>query len=163
MAIMPDILPEAIPCAAEEAPADFTELLSRAYMLGDLIKQSALADEYVYWKQKVAQDEEAKLAAKQLAAAKEKFAECERFGRFHPDYHEALDRVYAAQAELDRLECVRRFKAAEQGLDELLREISLIVARAVSESVKVPDDGMGAKSGGCGSGGSCSCGGGGCG
>lgn len=131
----------------------------RAYVLGDMIKHSALTDEYVYWKQRLAQDEEAKRAAKLLAEAKEKFAECERFGHFHPDYHEALNRVHAAQAEADRVESVRRFKQAEQQLDELLHEISLILARAVSDSVKVPYDGDDA-SGGCGSGGKCSCGGG---
>ncbi|MBW5444689.1 YlbF family regulator [Cohnella sp. CFH 77786] len=148
---------------AGEGPADWTELLSRAYTLGEMIKQSAMAEEYVYWKRKVENDEEAAQAARRLFKAKEKFAECERFGRFHPDYHEALDKVYAVQAELDRVESVRRFKAAERDLDELFREISVTVARAVSESVKVPDADPGAKGGGCGGGGSCSCGSGGCG
>jgi cell fate (sporulation/competence/biofilm development) regulator YlbF (YheA/YmcA/DUF963 family) len=161
MAIMPHTLPAVMPGASEAAPADFTELLSRAYSLGDLIKRSAMADEYAYWKQIVAKDEEAKRIARRLAAAKDQFAECERFGRFHPDFNEALDRVYAVQTELDGLESVRRFKAAEAELDELLHEISFAVARAVSESVKVPDGDPSAK--GCGNGGSCSCGGGGCG
>ncbi|TJY43589.1 YlbF family regulator [Cohnella pontilimi] len=158
---MPQTLPAAAPGVLDTVPVDLTELLCRAYTLGDMIKRSAMADEYVYWKQVVERDEEAKRIARRLSDAKNKFAECERFGRFHPDYNEALDRLYAVQAELDALESVRRFKDAERELDTLLHEISFAVARAVSESVKVPDGDPNAK--GCGSGGSCSCGGGGCG
>ncbi|MDB4866017.1 MAG: YlbF family regulator [Cohnella sp.] len=161
MAVMPHTLPAAMPGAQEAVPADLTELLSRAYSLGDLIKRSAMADEYAYWKQIVSRDDEAKRIARRLAAAKDKFAECERFGRFHPDYNEALDRVYAVQAELDGLESVSHFKTAERELDELLHEISFAVARAVSETIKVPDGDPGSAKG-CGNGGSCSCGSGGC-
>jgi cell fate (sporulation/competence/biofilm development) regulator YlbF (YheA/YmcA/DUF963 family) len=163
LAVMPGMLPAALQHATNEAPADLTELLTRAYTLGEMIKQSAMADEYVYWKQKVEIDEDAKKLSKKLFQAKEKFAECERFGRFHPDFNEALDRVYAVQAEIDGLESVSRFKTAEREMDELLHEISFSVARAVSESIKVPDNDPNAKSGGCGGGGSCSCGSGGCG
>jgi cell fate (sporulation/competence/biofilm development) regulator YlbF (YheA/YmcA/DUF963 family) len=158
LAITTDTLQEAALQAENEAAADFTELQIHAYMLGEMIKQSALADEYVYWKQKLAQDDEAKRAAKKLAQAKAQFAECERFGRYHPDYHEALNRVKAAEAEANSVETVRRFKQAEEQLDELLHEVSLILARAVSESVKVPDDRENVR--GCGGGGSCSCSGG---
>lgn len=163
MAVTPETLPVAIQNATEDVPADFTELLSRAYTLGEMIKQSAMADEYVVWKEAVNRDGKAKEISRRLASAKDKFSECERFGRFHPDYNEALDRVYAVQEELDSLESVRRFKEAERGLDELLQEISVMVARAVSDSVKVPDPDPNAKGGGCGGGGSCSCGSGGCG
>lgn len=149
--------------AGEQASVDFTELLSRAYALGDMIKRSDLTDQYTYWKRQVEQDEEANRLSRRLVLAKEKYAECERFGRFHPDYHEALNQVYAVQAELDELDSVRRFKAAEQSLDELFHEISFLVARSVSDSVKVPDMDPNARSGGCGSGGGCSCGSGGCG
>lgn len=163
MAVMPETLPASLPGADALLPAELTELLSRALTLGELIKRSAMAESYVYWKQAVERDEAVVAAKKHLASAKEKFGECERFGRFHPDYNEALNRVYAVQDELDRLESVRRFKTAERELDELLHEISFTVARAVSESVKVPDLDPDAKRSGCGGGGSCSCGSGGCG
>lgn len=163
MAIASEVLLSAQSGNAGEQVVDFTELLSRAYALGDMIKRSDMTDHYVYWKRQVEQDEEARRLSRRLALAKEKYAECERFGRFHPDYHEALNQVYAVQAELDGLDSVRRFKEAEQSLDELFHEISFLVARSVSESVKVPDPAPNARGGGCGSGGSCSCGGGGCG
>ena len=159
-----EVLPATLPGdTGEYAAVDFTELLSRAYTLGDMIKRSDLTDHYVYWKQQVEQDEEAGRLSHRLARAKEKYAECERFGRFHPDYHEALNQVYAVQGELDQLESVRRYKEAEQSLDELLHEVAILVARSVSESVKVPELDPNARSGGCGNGGSCSCGSGGCG
>lgn len=153
-----DTLQEAGLQAEREAAADMTELQMHAYMLGEMIKQSALASEYAYWKQRLAQDEAAIRAKRRLAEAREKFAECERFGHFHPDYHDALNRVRAAEAEADAVEAVRRYKEAERRMDELLHEVSLILARAVSDSVKVPDDREAVR--GCGSGGSCSCGGG---
>lgn len=163
MAIASELLSAADPSAIREESVDFTELLSRAYAIGDMIKRSSLVENYLYWKQQVAINEEAKRLSMRLAQAKEKYAECERFGRFHPDYHEALNQVYAAQEALNQLPSVQNFKAAEQELDELLHEISFMVARSVSESVKVPDLDPNARSGGCGSGGSCSCGSGGCG
>jgi cell fate (sporulation/competence/biofilm development) regulator YlbF (YheA/YmcA/DUF963 family) len=149
--------------AANDAPADLALLLSRAFELGDCINRSALAAEYTYWKHQVEQDEEVQRLTKQFVKAKEKFAECERFGHFHPDYHAALEQVYAAQANLDRLESVSRYKTAEASLDELLYDISRTLAHAVSLSIKVPDNDPNPKGSGCGGGGSCSCGSGGCG
>ena len=152
----------AVPSRASEGePADFATLLSRAYELGEMIKQSALAAEYVYYKDKVNRDADVHALARDFAKAKERFAECERFGRFHPDYNEALDRVYELEARLEAIGPVKQYKEAEQAVDLLLHEVSLVIARAVSDSIKVPDNNPNPK--GCGSGGKCSCGGGGCG
>ncbi len=164
MAVMTNTLPAAEQGAtAYDGPADLASLVSRAYELGDCIKHSAFAADYVYWKDQVHRDEEAQRLAKQFAKAKEKFAECERFGRFHPDYNAALEEVYEAQAKLDALESVSKYKAAEASLDELLHDISRTLAYAVSLSIKVPDNDPNPKGSGCGGGGSCSCGSGGCG
>ncbi|MBO9599626.1 MAG: YlbF family regulator [Cohnella sp.] len=164
MASMIDTLPAAEQgVTAEGAPADLASLMSRAFELGDWIKHSALAAEYVYWKEQVHRDPEARRLTKQFTKAKEKFAECERFGRFHPDYNAALEQVYEAQAQLDRIETVSRYKAAEASLDELLVDISRTLAQAVSHTIKVPDNDPNPKGSGCGGGGSCSCGSGGCG
>lgn len=158
-----DNLPEVVATDGllEGEAADMATLLSRAYELGELIKQSALTAEYVYYKAQVDRDEDVKALTREFAKAKELFAECERFGRFHPSYNEALERVYEVQAKLDGIEPVRKFKEAEQSVDSLLHEVALMIARSVSDSIKVPDNDPNPK--GCGSGGSCSCGGGGCG
>ena len=95
---------------------------------------------------------------RKLNVKKEAFAECERFGHFHPEYHKALDAVKAVEYELDEIEAVSRFKAIENQLDELLYEVSELIARSVSDSIKVPSNNPLPHSGGCGSGGSCNCG-----
>jgi cell fate (sporulation/competence/biofilm development) regulator YlbF (YheA/YmcA/DUF963 family) len=164
MASTTQTLPAAEQGVMENAPADMALLLSRAFELGDSLKQSAYAAEYVFWKEKVHQDPEVQSLTKQFAKAKEKFAECERFGRFHPDYNAALDHLYEMEGRLDQVESVRNFKAAESSLDELLNDISRTLAFAVSHSIKVPDNDPNPKASGCGNGGSCSCStGGGCG
>ncbi|RKP55358.1 YlbF family regulator [Cohnella endophytica] len=163
MASMTQTLPAAGQGVMENEPADMALLLSRAFELGDSLKNSAFAAEYVYWKDQVHQDAEVQVLTKQFAKAKEKFAECERFGRFHPDYNAALDEVYAIESRLDQVECVRQYKAAESSLDYLLNDISRTLAHAVSQSIKVPDNDPNPKASGCGNGGSCSCGSGGCG
>ncbi|MFC4598825.1 YlbF family regulator [Cohnella hongkongensis] len=161
MAGMTQILPAAELSATE--PADLALLLTRAYELGESLVRSASAAEYAYWKAEVLQDAKVQDLKKQFLQAKEKFAECERFGRFHPDYNAALEQVYEAQKRLDEVESVRKYKAAENSLDELLTDISRTLAFAVSQSIKVPDNNPNPKASGCGNGGSCSCGSGGCG
>ncbi|WP_261800041.1 YlbF family regulator [Paenibacillus sp. PAMC21692] len=147
---------------AAEATLDMASLLLSAYELGDWINQSAEVAEYTYWKTAVSQNEEAALRQREFGKAKELFAECQRFGRFHPDYHEAKDKMKAAEKRLDEVECVKRFKLAEQAVDEMLHEVAVIIAESVSDTIKVPSNEKGSGSG-CGGGGSCSCGSGGCG
>lgn len=142
---------------------DMTDIVLRAYELGEAINHSAEVADYLYWKSVVDQDAEVQAAAKLLAKAKELFQECERFGRFHPDYHAAKDRVREAQANLETFEAVLSFKAAEQVVDTMLYDVSRLIADSVSESVKVPSNDPNPKGSGCGGGGSCGCGSGGCG
>ncbi|HUC93392.1 MAG TPA: YlbF family regulator [Paenibacillus sp.] len=147
---------------AGRATLDMADLLSAAYELGDMINFSADAADYLYWKGEMERNGEVQALVKRFAKAKEKFEDCQRFGRFHPDYHAAKDEANAVQRELDAHDCVRGFKAAEKALDELLQEVSTLIARAVSEDIKVPSNDP-LPSSGCGGGGSCSCGSGGCG
>jgi len=141
---------------------DMASLLLSAYEIGDCINQSAEVAEYLYWKSAVEQDEQVKVLAKQFDKAKELFEECQRFGRFHPDYHAAKDKVKQIEKELEGIESVRSFKQAEQIVDEMLYDVSKLIAMSVSETIKVPSNEKGS-GGGCGSGGKCSCGSGGCG
>jgi len=130
-------------------------LLLAAYDLGDMINQSADAADYLYWKAQLARDEEAQALIRDFRKAKERFEECSRFGRFHPDYDEARREAAEMQRRMDECATIRRFKEAEQAVDDMLREIAVLIARAVSEDIKVPDSGT--VRAGCGGG---SCGGG---
>lgn len=137
---------------------DMAELLTNAYELGDLINNSAAVSDYLYWKRRVEEDAEIQALVKKLAAKKELFEETQRFGHFHPNYHEAKDKVTEVELELEQFEAVRRFKAAEKELDDILHQMSEIIAYAVSDSIKVPSNDPNPKGGGCGSGGACGCG-----
>ncbi|WP_055107562.1 YlbF family regulator [Paenibacillus ihumii] len=137
---------------------DMAQLLTYAYELGDMINNSTAVSEYLYWKRRVEEDAEIQVYVRKLAAQKELFEETERFGHYHPNYHEAKDRVAQVEKELEQFEAVRSFKAAEKELDDILHQMSETIAYAVSDTIKVPSNDPNPKAGGCGSGGKCSCG-----
>lgn len=131
-------------------------LLTEAYELSEMINHSAEVADYLYWKQIMEQDEQVQAAIRSFEQAKVMFQEAERFGHFHPNYHEAMETASEKEKELNRFEVVQRFKQAEEALDELLHDISKTIAFAVSEQIKVPSNKLVPESGGCGAGGSCS-------
>ncbi|MEK5060252.1 regulator [Paenibacillus sp. FSL H7-0326] len=137
---------------------DMAQVLSYAYELGDMINQSTLVTDYLYWKERVQQNPEIQVWVRRLSDKKELFAETERFGHFHPNYHSAKDEVKAVEDQLETYEEVRRFKEAEAQLDDMLHQMSETIAFSVSSSIKVPSNDPSPK-GGCGGGGSCGCGG----
>ncbi|QAY65502.1 YlbF family regulator [Paenibacillus protaetiae] len=140
---------------------DMASLLLSAYELGDSINQSAEVAEYLYWKEIVEKDEHVRAVQRRFFKAKELFEECQRFGRYHPDFHSARKEAKKIEQELAEIECVSKFKAAELAVDTLLHDVAAMLAEAVSDTIKVPSNQE--KPSGCGNGGSCSCGSGGCG
>jgi cell fate (sporulation/competence/biofilm development) regulator YlbF (YheA/YmcA/DUF963 family) len=140
----------------EAQTLDMAAILMQAYEVGDLINRSLEAADYLYWKQVLEQDEAAQRSIRELAKLKDLFEETQRFGHYHPNYHEALDKVKAAESKLAELESVARFKEAEERLDELLYTVSETIAHAVSDTIKVPSNQLLPSEGGCSHGGSCS-------
>ncbi|WP_127584360.1 YlbF family regulator [Paenibacillus koleovorans] len=141
----------------ETGTLDLSELLAQAYEVGDMINGSAEVADYAYWKRVVEADADVQAAVLRFERTKERFAETERFGHYHPNYHEALDEAKEAELALESFESVRRFKEAEAKLDDLLFTVSQTIAFAVSEDIKVPSNNP-LPTKGCGSGGSCGCG-----
>jgi cell fate (sporulation/competence/biofilm development) regulator YlbF (YheA/YmcA/DUF963 family) len=142
----------------ERQALDFSLLLTKTGELSDALMQSVEIADYVYWKERMGQDPETGKMMMKLSRVRERFEECERFGHYHPNYHEALEAVRAMEAEIEQVESVREFKRAEKALDELLYDVSVVIAHAVSDSIKVPSNDPLPKSGGsCGTGGSCGC------
>lgn len=140
----------------EAQSLDMAAILMHAYDVGDLINRSQEAADFLYWKRIMEQDEQAQRFIRELAKTKELFDETQRFGHYHPNYHEALEKVRAAEQKLNSIPSVARFKEAEERLDELLFTVSETVARSVSESIKVPSNKLEPSGHGCSSGGSCS-------
>lgn len=92
---------------------------------------------------------------------KVQYEDVQRFGKYHPDYHTIMKEIRKLKRELDLDEKVANLKLAENELQDMLDEISLIIGKSVSEAVKVPVSNpffeTSCSSGGCGLGGSCSC------
>ena len=106
---------------------------------------------------------DAKLAESihEFAKMKERYEEVQRFGRYHPDYNIVMKSIRVQKRELDMNEQVAALRLAENDVQHLFDEVGSIVAKSVSDSVKVPAGSAfftGSSCGtGCGSGGSCSC------
>ncbi|SDM94862.1 Cell fate regulator YlbF, YheA/YmcA/DUF963 family (controls sporulation, competence, biofilm development) [Paenibacillus sp. yr247] len=140
----------------EAETIDMSAILMQAYDMGDMINSSAEVADYLYWKNAVDNSVEVKNLKAVFARKKDAFEECERFGHYHPSYHEALAAVNEIQDKLHAVEAVRKFKEAEDRLDDLLFTVSTTIAHAVSDSIKVPSNNPLPTGKGCSSGGSCS-------
>ena len=94
---------------------------------------------------------------------KDQYEEVQRFGKYHPDYSKVMKDIRLTKRKLDMVDEIATLKVAENDLQDLLDEVSLLIGKSVSEGVKVPvSNPFFASSGsscgsGCGTGGSCSC------
>jgi cell fate (sporulation/competence/biofilm development) regulator YlbF (YheA/YmcA/DUF963 family) len=136
-------------------------ILDAAEDLAKMIVQSELADEYRRCLDKLKNDSSAQEIISRFVQLRERYEEVQRFGKYHPDYKTVTRTIRDVKRELDLHETVAAFKKAENALQELLDEISVIIGKAVSEHVKVPTgnpyfDSL-SSCGGCGSGGRCGC------
>ncbi|WP_425352555.1 YlbF family regulator [Alteribacter populi] len=136
-------------------------VLHSAYELGDFVTSSEVYVDYIEAKKTVDNDEEAQQLISTFTRLKDQYDEVQRFGKYHPDFKRVTKEVRETKRMVDTHESIAQYKKAEKALEELLRDVSLIIADTVSKSIKVPtgnpffdQDGC---SGGCGSGGSCGC------
>lgn len=127
--------------------------------LGEMILQSEQAKQYRDCYDKLYTVESVKYKIFAFSRLKERYEDVQRFGRYHPDYKRIMMETRTAKREMDMDEHVAAFRRAETELQKLLDDISLLIARSVSEQVKVPGAGSIFTSGcgSCGSGGSCGC------
>ncbi len=133
-------------------------IIHQTYELADLINQSEEMEIYKKYQKLLDQDTQVMELKKNLNKAKILFDEAQRFGHFHPNYHEAKEKVEKVITELDQLPVVMNFKQAEEELDSLLYLVSKTIAHSVSPSILVPkDDGISSGSS-CGVGSCNSCG-----
>ena len=135
---------------------DMSTILMQAYDIGDMINSSEDVSTYLYWKSLVEESLEVKEIQSEFDRKKQLFEECERFGHYHPDYRQAKQDVLSVQDRLQNIEAYTQYKRAEENLDQLLYMVSDLVAKSVSDTIKVPSNKELSTSGGCSSGGSCS-------
>lgn len=136
------------------------ELLEEAEQFVSMILESDVAEHYRQCLYRVKNNAETQRKVKEFVDMKNRYEEVQRFGKYHPDYKEVMGQIRVVKRDLDMDEVIAQFKKAENDLQGLLDEVSVIIGRSVSESVKVPTGNpffASSCSGGCGSGGSCGC------
>ena len=144
--------------------SEWAFILDEADMLSAMILSSEQARNLRIANQAVYGDAELSAQVRAFSRLKEQYEDVQRFGKYHPDYHTIMKKIREQKRALDLNEKVAQLKVAENDYQDLLDEISLIIGKSVSEAVKVPvsnpffsTGGGGCSTGGCGSGGSCSC------
>jgi cell fate (sporulation/competence/biofilm development) regulator YlbF (YheA/YmcA/DUF963 family) len=136
---------------------DMTQVILHSYEVADTILVSTEIQDYLESKKTMDNDPEAHQLIRELGRKKELFEETQRFGHFHPNYHEAMEAVKAFELQMERNPSIANFKRAEERLDKLLYTVSKTIAHSVSDTIKVPsnnpfpEEGK-KKKGGCGCG-----------
>ncbi|MEH7334912.1 YlbF family regulator [Neobacillus drentensis] len=137
------------------------ELLDQADQLSKMVLESEIVEHYQICLYKMQTNKETQRKINRFVNLKELYEEVQRFGKYHPDYKRVMSQIRDYKREMDLDPLVAEFKLAENDLQALLDEISLLIGGAVSKHIKVPtgnpffDSGHGS---GCGGGGSCGCG-----
>ncbi|WP_174733810.1 YlbF family regulator [Mesobacillus harenae] len=137
-------------------------LIEEAEYLVQMILQSEEAEQYRDRLYKLKNSKESQQKIYSFTVMKERYEEVQRFGRYHPDYKVVMMEVRTLKRELDMDPNVAEFKKAENELQSILDEVSMVIGRSVSEHIKVPTGNpffdTGSSCGGsCGTGGGCGC------
>jgi cell fate (sporulation/competence/biofilm development) regulator YlbF (YheA/YmcA/DUF963 family) len=134
---------------------DFSAVLGMAYDLADMITASEVMREYNATKLALMKDTVAQQKITEFKKMKEKYEEIQRYGRYHPDYQRVSKEIRVFKREMDLMPTVYAFKVAENALDKMLYDISVMIAQSVSETIKVPSNNpffqmeSGCSTGGC--------------
>jgi len=141
------------------ATEESVTILDLADELSAMILKSDVVENYYQCLNILRNDKKALNLIRDFAKQKEVYEEVHRIGKYHPDYLKVIKETRELKRDMDLLESVYEFKKAENALQSLLDEISVIIGHSVSEQIKVPtgDPFFESSSGcsGCGSGHSC--------
>lgn len=140
---------------------EWITIIENAEELTEMLLSSEVMADYRKAHEAVYSNADLVKAIREFTEMKERYEEVQRFGRYHPDYHIVMKSIRILKRELDLDEQVAALRLAENDVQYILDEIGSILAKSVSDAVKVPagsafftDSSCG---GSCGTGGSCSC------
>lgn len=119
---------------------DLNELMEAAQQLGNQINDSEEVKQYLELKKEIQTNAEAQMMIKSFEKVKEDFEETKRFGIFHPNFHEAKEKMEYYQKKLNEDPLIGQYLKTEKKIEHLLFQVSHIIARSVSKEVKVPND-----------------------
>lgn len=132
------------------ATEDRMNILDITDELSDMILRSDIVENYYQSLYKLRQDENAMNLIQAFTKQKELYEEVHRIGKYHPDYLKVIKETRELKRDMDLLETVYEFKKAENALQSLLDEISVLIGHSVSQQIKVPTgDGFFESSSGC--------------
>src|SRR5690625_6904526 len=131
------------------ATLEYVDVLDKSEHLGEMIIQSDVMKAYEHSRKELANDLESQRLITAFTNIKIHYDDVQRFGRYHPDYNEIMKNVRSTKREMDMNEKVANFKVAERNLQRFLDSISEIVAKSVSDNIKVPKDGAALTDTGC--------------
>lgn len=142
--------------------SEWAFILDEVDQLSDMIRQSDVYTALREAQQVVYNDAALVAQIQAFNDMKVQYEDVQRFGKYHPDYKTIMKDIRQMKRALDLDERVSQLRLAENNYQDLLDEVSILIGKNVSQSVKVPvsnpffaqDSGCGS---GCGSGGSCSC------
>ena len=113
-------------------------ILEKAEQLANMILQSEIADDYRYCLYKVKNNKETQRKFREFVKNKREYEEVKRFGKYHPDNKKISKEIREVKREMDLDENIAQFRQAENNLQNLLDEVSVLVGHAVSDANKSP-------------------------
>ncbi|MFO1445782.1 YlbF family regulator [Bacillus sp. Bva_UNVM-123] len=138
------------------------EILDQADNIAAMIINSEEAEQYRQCLYRLKTNKETQEKINKFIKMKEIYDEVQRFGKYHPEYKTAMKSIRELKRIMDLDFHVAEFRRAENSLQSLLDEVSVIIGRSVSDQIKVPTgnpffDSSSSCGGGCGTGGGCGC------
>ncbi|QED47420.1 YlbF family regulator [Cytobacillus dafuensis] len=138
------------------------EILDTADQIANMIINSVEADYYRHCLNRLKSSNETQRKISSFIKIKEQYEEVQRFGKYHPEYKTVMKSIRELKREMDMDVHVAEFRKAENELQSILDEVSILIGRSVSKQIKVPTgnpffDSLSSCGGGCGTGGSCGC------
>ena len=137
------------------------DILDKSDLVSEIIKKSNEMYIYIEKEKELRENKEAQALISDFSRMKDQYEEAQRFGTYHPDYNKIMQTVRSSKRKMDMNEYVASYKLAERNLQNILDDVSKIIAGSVSGKIIVPEEGIlaasGCASGGCGTGGSCAC------
>jgi len=113
------------------------ELEDKVYQLVDTLIDSELVSNYCQSYQELENDPEVSSLVTDFLEKKESFEKIEPFGKYAPDFKETRRALRKAKRALDVNELVANFKVNETSVQNVLDYISLDIAQAISDTIKV--------------------------
>ena len=141
---------------------EWNTIIENADELTEILLSSEVVEDYNKAREAVYTNDVLVKSIKEFTVMKERYEEVQRFGRYHPDYNIVMKDIRLQKRALDLNEQVAALRIAENDVQHLFDEVGSIIAKSVSDSVKVPAGSAfftdsSCSSGSCGTGGSCSC------